>query len=170
MPDPSRDRQVSRVYLTDSQTIRLLPPSALGRDFESYQQIEGSYRGESHYLEVYVQADRERLVMVAYNSFGAKVFEMEQAADWLRFSAALSPGRIKPEYILADFQLCFFPAGPLRRNLSAAGLSFEEQREGEALLRTVSSEGRIIIEIRRTAGEVRYRNLLRGYQYIVRGD
>jgi hypothetical protein len=168
MPDPSQGRHVSRVYLTDTRTVGLLPPSALDRSFESYQQIEGSYRGETYYLDAYVQADKQHFDMVAFNSFGTKVFEMEYAGGSVRYSTTFSPGGMKPEYILADFQLCFFPSDAVGRNLRAAGLSFEERREGEAVVRTVSADGQLIIEIRRTAGEVRYRNLLRGYQYIVR--
>jgi hypothetical protein len=166
--DPSQGRQVSRVYLTDTRTIELLPPSASGGAFESYQQIEGSYHGQTYYLDAYVQSDGERFVMAAFNALGTKVFEMEQTAGSVRFSASFSPGNMKPEYILADYQLCFFPFEAVRRNLSLAGLAFEEKDDGDARVRTVSSEGRTIIEIRRTAREVRYTNLLRGYQYIVR--
>ena len=170
MLDHAQSRQAARVYLTNSRAMRLLPPSALDRDLEWYQQIEGSYQGETYYLDAYVQADRDHLVMVAFNSFGTEIFELQYAEGSVRCSAALSLGSMRPEYILADFQLCFFPAGPVRRALSAAGLSFEERTEGDALVRTVRAGDELIVEIRRTAGEVRYRNLLRGYQYIVRGS
>ena len=168
MHDPSQSRQVSRVYLTDTRTVELLPPSALGRDLESYQQIEGSYHGQTYYLDAYVQSAGGRFVMVAFNSFGTKVFEMEHTRDSIRFSTSVSPGGMKPEYILEDFQLSFFPFEAVRRSLETAGLSLVETRDGDTDVRTVISEGRVIIEIRRTDGEVRYRNLLRGYQYVVR--
>ena len=168
MHDPAQSRQVGRVSLTNSTTLEILPPSAMGGPFESYQQVEGSYRGQTYYLDTYVSADDERFLMLAFNSFGTKVFELEYTGSSVRFTAAFSTGSMKPEYILADFQLCFFPAEAVRKNVTAAGLSFEERKEGDALIRTVSTEGRLIIEIRRTAGEVRYNNVLRGYQYIIR--
>jgi hypothetical protein len=168
MHDPSQSRQVSPVYLTDTTAVQLLPPSASGGAFESYQQIEGSYRGQTYYLEAFVQSSGERFIMVAFNSFGTKVFEVEHTAGGVRFSASVSPGNMKPEYILADYQLCFFPFEAVRRNLAGAGLTFQEKKDGDVLVRTVSAEGRTIIEIRRTAREVRYVNLLRGYRYIVR--
>ena len=168
MHDASPSRQVSRVYLTDSRTVELLPPSASGGAFESFQQIEGSYHGQTYYLDAYVQSDGEHFVMAAFNTLGTKVFEVEQTADSVRFSASIASGNMKPEYILADYQLCFFPFEAVRRNLNAAGLTFEEKEDGSARVRTVSAEGRTIIQIRRTAHEVRYTNLLRGYQYIVR--
>jgi hypothetical protein len=168
--DPSRDPHAPRVYLTDTRTVEVLPPAALGGELEAYQQIEGSFRGETYYLDAYVQADREHFVMAAFNSFGTRVFEMEQAGGTLRFSSTIVPGNMKAEYILEDFQLCFFPSEPLRRSLESAGLSFVERQEGEERVRTVSGDGRLIIEIRTTPGQVSYRNLLRGYQYVVRGN
>ncbi len=156
------------VQLSDRGGVALLPPSALGCTIEARQQIEGSYRGQTYYLEAYVRADRERLVMLAFNAFGAKLFEIEHTEQAVRFSSALLPEGVKAEYILADFQLCYFPAAALRRSLGRAGLLLEERQEDGVLARTVRAEGRVIIEIRRSAGEVHYRNLLRGYQYIVR--
>jgi hypothetical protein len=148
--------------------MELLPASAMGRSFESYQQIEGSYGEHSYILNAYVKADSESLLIIAFNSLGTQVFELVHHGGFVRFSTVLPSGNLKPEYILADFQLCYFPATLLRETLKAAGLSFEEREEGDELIRTVSSENRIIIEIRRAAGEVRYRNFLRGYQYVVK--
>jgi hypothetical protein len=159
-----------RVHLTDRASVALLPPSALGGSLEAHQLIEGSYGGQTYYLEAYVRADRERLLMLAFNSFGARLFEIEQTERTVRFSPGLLPEGVKPEYILADFQLCFFPAAALRRSLGPAGLRLEERREDGELLRTVRSGAGVIIQIRRGAGELRYRNLLRGYQYVVRED
>jgi hypothetical protein len=156
------------VYLADRNPVEVLPPAALGRTFESYQQVEGLFRGQTYYLEAWVKADEERLVMVAFNSFGTKMFELEQGSDGVRFSSALPMGAMKPEYILEDLQLCFFPAAPLKESLAKAGLSFDERQEGSVTVRTVSGDGRLVLEIRSSAGEVRYRNLLRGYQYTIR--
>jgi hypothetical protein len=58
----------------------------------------------------------------------------------------------------------------VKKNLEAADLSFTVSREGEEEIRTVSDQGRPIIEIRNDGGEIRYHNLLRGYQYIVKGN
>ena len=168
--DSQQGSQAARVYLTDRKTVAVLPPSALGRAFESYQQIEGSFRGETYFFDAYVHADKERLVIVAFNSLGTKVFELEHERNGVRFSTSLQADGMKPEYILEDFQLCFFPADVVKKNLEAADLSLTVSREGEGEIRTVSDRGRPIIEIRSDGGEIRYRNLLRGYQYIVKGN
>jgi hypothetical protein len=157
LPDP--------VWLTDARQISILPVAALGGRLETRQLIQGIYKGQSYAMDVVIDADAGHFSLIALNGFGTQIFDLEYDAAGLRYESGLPIGKLKPEYLMADFQLCYFPAGALRGMLEAAGLGFDQEGQGTRWRRTVRDGAAAIIEIERTGSELNYRNLLRGYSY-----
>ena len=75
---------------------------------------------------------------------------------------------MKPEYIVADFELCYYKAEAVRGMLDRAGLGFCEMRKDSSLFRTVTSGSDTIVTIERTRENLHLKNHLRGYEYNIR--
>jgi hypothetical protein len=82
------------------------------------------------------------------------------------FSSPMFPPALKPEYIVADFQFCFYNDIPLRKALEDCGLALEHTERGRRILQGKT----LIIEIEKSAGLVKLVNHARGYTYTLEGE
>jgi len=90
------------------------------------------------------------------------------SAEWQGkdYSFNVFPKLLKPEYIIADFQLCFYNTSALTRALEECGLSIENSENNRRIL----SGKTVIIEINKSRDTVRLVNHLRGYTYTLEGN
>jgi hypothetical protein len=166
---PLRQTGPAPVWITNQKAVVILPPAALSTSLELQQQIEGDFQGQTYVMQTVVDAAPDHFSLYALNAFGTQVFELQYEASGVRYSTGLPIPNFKPEYLLADWQLCFFPAPAVAGMLRSAGLDFAETRAADGgWTRRVRDGGAAIIEITGdAAGTVRYRNLLRGYAYTI---
>jgi hypothetical protein len=85
------------------------------------------------------------------------------------------PPSFKPEYIIADFQLCFYRSDAVSRALKDCGLKFQVEKHvddgGETAETRVIFDGKTgIIEIEKRKTAVRFINHVRGYAYTLEGN
>jgi hypothetical protein len=163
----------SPVYITNRSAWALLPPACIEKALDMPQQITGSYGAQEFVLDAWVKADEHEIYMAFFNSLGTNMGELSFREDGISFSSAFFPAALKPEYIAADFQFCFFRADTLAKALKDSGLSFSleirDTPEAREEVRTVHRGRERIIEIVKTGESVRYTNFLRGYRYVLRG-
>jgi hypothetical protein len=135
------------------------------------QQISAVYKDQDYILNAWVKADETGTAMTFFNSLGAGMGELSYREGALSFSSPVFPSSLKPEYIIADFQLCFYGYDALSRALKASGLALEAEKDGtDSETRRISSRKNVIIEIEKTKTAVRYVNHLRGYAYTLEGE
>ena len=89
-------------------------------------------------------------------------------------SSVLDVTKMKAEYLVADFQVCFYPFAALKENFEKAGFTFVESRDVSAAgdyVRTLKVGDRVILVATKKAREVSLVNELRKYSYrITLGD
>jgi hypothetical protein len=165
----------SPVYLTDQAQYVLLHPSQLSVPMDGYQRITATYGTREFSVEAWVKANEQEISMALFNSMGAGMGELFFDERSIAFSSAVFSRFIKPEYIVADFQLCFYRFDAVARALADSGLEFrtaafvdDNNETGE--IRVVSDGKSHIIEIVKTKNAVRFTNHLRGYVYTLEGD
>jgi hypothetical protein len=108
--------------------------------------------------------------MAVFHDFGSGLGELVYREGMVSFSSPVFPASLKPEYIVADFQLCFYGINAVSRALDEAGLRLDAEIYGNGHeIRRVMDGKKIIIEIEKTTGAVRYINKLRGYAYTLEG-
>ena len=100
------------------------------------------------------------------NELGATVGEFLYRDRELVFNSSVFPKSLKPEYIIADFQLCFYNPLALKQALKECGLVFESSNNA----RRVYKGKDLIIEIEKSGRAVKLTNHLRGYSYVLEGD
>lgn len=163
------------VYLTDRAKYTLLPPADIAVPLDHYQRISGTYGGQEFSFDAWVAADDRELVMAILSPMGTSLGELSFGEGGLSFSSAFFPPTLKPEYVVADFQLCFYRVDAVSQALKNCGLGFRTEGPmndpgGSAEIRVVSDGNRDIIEIEKTKNAVRYINHVRGYAYTLEGD
>jgi len=153
------------VFLTNNSAYVLLLPKDIEKPMDGYHLISASYGGQTYVINAWVKADKTGMEMTLINEFGANIGELSYRNGVVSLSSAALPQTIQPEYIVADFQLCFYNARALSKALENCGLSFEETRTARRFL-----EGKtVIIEIIKGPHNVRLVNHVRGYAYTLEG-
>ena len=153
-------------YLGDNSRYILLPSGYIENSMDMVQHISASYGGRNYFFNAWVKADETGMDMLLLNEIGANMGELSFRNGVVFFSSPVFPKSLRPEYIVADFQLCFYDASALRQALEDCGLSFESA----GTRRRVYQKETIIIEIEKKSGSVRLINHLRGYAYTLEGD
>jgi len=153
-------------YLADRSKFILLPPAAIEKPVDMAQYISALYNGQSFYFSAWVLADENGIDMSLFNELGAAMGELSYRAGIVSLTSAVFPQSFKPEYMVADFQLCFYDPNLLRIALKNCGLVLETENNHRRIF-----EGKnLIIEIEKTSSAVKLVNHLRGYSYTLEGD
>ncbi len=109
-------------------TLALPLPAELGRREDALQVVTARRDGESFVFECRLSVDGERLLLAGSDSMGRRALTVRwgkdgiavERADWL-------PPSIRPENILADIMLLYWPEAAVRRGLTGAVLTQTSQ-------------------------------------------
>jgi len=177
-------KEILYVNLTDSSKFVLLPPQGIEQTMDMAQFLSAEVRGQNYFFNAWVKADENAIEMALFNEFGASLGELSYRNSVVQFSSAVFPKAvlqfIKPEYIIADFQLCFYDPLLLGKALKDSGLileitdrdsrhsdsSYNDSRYGS---RRILNGNELIIEIEKTGTSVKLVNHLRKYSYTLEG-
>jgi hypothetical protein len=163
---PAASESRPYVYLTDGSKFFLLPSGGIEKSMDMAQHISASYSGQDYFFNTWVKADEAGLEMILFNELGVNMGELSYRDGAVNFSSSIFPKSLRPEYIVADFQLCFYKPPMLRRALKDCGLLFET----EGGTRRVLKGKKTITEIEKNGASVKLANHLRGYVYTLEGD
>ena len=153
-------------YLTDRAMFVLLPTAAIEKPMDMAQYISASFMGQNHYFNAWVRADETAMDMTLFNDLGGAMGDLSYTDGAVNLTSRVLPGSLQAEYIIADFQLCFYDPVPLRRALEDAGLSLNLKDN----FRRIFDGETLIIEVEKTPEKVSLVNYLRGYAYTLEGD
>ena len=154
------------VWLADGSKFVLLHPQNIETLLDGPQLISASFLGQEHQMITWVKADEEGIHMVLLNEMGSNMGELSYQNGAISFTSSVFPRSLRPEYIIADFQLCFYNTPALEKALKECGLSFQET----AAARRVMQRNNTIIEITMSANIIKIVNHLRGYTFTLEGD
>jgi len=153
-------------YLTDRAKFELLPPWGIEKPMDMVQYVSASYGGRDFFSNAFVRADETGMDIVLLNELGASMGEISYRGNAVNFSSSVFPASLKPEYIVADFQFCFYDSLLLQQALKGSGLVLEI----EGTTRRIRDGKKLIVEIEKASDSVRFVNHLRGYAYSLEGD
>ena len=157
---------VPYVWLTNRFKFILLHPENIEKPLDGLQRITASFLEQEYQMLTWVKADETGINMSLLNEMGAGMGEISFSNGAISFSSAMLPEEMKPEYMIADFQLCFYSAASLEKALSDGRLLFEETSNGRRIL----DGNTVIIEINKNQNAIVFTNHLRGYVYTLEGD
>jgi len=154
------------IYLTDSSKFLLLPAVNIEKPIDMAQRISASWQGTNYFFNAWVKADEAEMEMILLNELGVNIGELSFRNGLVSLSSPVLPKSMKPEYIVADFQLCFYSAPALRKAIEGCGLSFEDSENNRRILKGK----KVIIDIEKSRNTIKLNNHLRGYTYILEGN
>lgn len=174
------------VYYSDSRSVELLPTAAMTDPIDMPQHIAGNFTKpdgstDSFEADSWVRANDSILSITMFTGFGTTLGEITYERDSVKAeSSVLDVTKMKAEYLVADFQVCFYPFAALKENFEKAGFTFVESRDASAdgdvsaagdYVRTLKEGDRVILVATKKAREVSLVNELRKYSYrITLGD
>lgn len=160
-------RPAHTVYITDSDTMELLPPSAIGEPMESHQLLTGSFNGRNEFtVEAYLVADFDKTDILMMSPTGQTLCTITWNGETLDFSSSFIPAsEIKAEYIVADMQLAFYDKTEIGKVVAASGLRFEFKSHGNTQTRRIYKDGAIVWSMERSDAALTVVNHLRNYTY-----
>jgi len=154
------------VYITNSRAIYPLPPSDIKTPLDEAQLLEGTYGNQSFSLESWTIANDSLISISLFNSIGASFGSLFYSKDSLFFNSSfIKSKQIKPQYIVTDFQLCFYKTEPLQKMYSKHGLLFFEKIQKDTIIRGVIDQKDTIIKITNNPEMTLFKNHLRNYEY-----
>ena len=154
------------VYLTGSSKYFLLPASDIENTINMAQRVSAEWQGKDYFFNAWVKADEAGMEMILLNELGVNIGELSYKNGLVSFSSPIFPNSLKPEYIIADFQFCFYNIPALTRALEDCGLSIEYTDNS----RRIFKEKNVIIEIEKNRNAVKLVNHIRGYAYTLEGN
>lgn len=158
-------KQAGNVYLTDTASVTLLPPSVIEGKIDTWHLLEGFWGERTFQAMVYTVADGEELSMTVMTPTGQTIARVSYDGREVHKELSVPfAGSLKAEYLFADFELCFGRSEEISSWLSLSGLTLEET-EGQRL---VKSGGKLIYQIRYQPDALVLENKLRGYRYTIR--
>jgi len=154
------------IYLTNRAKFFLLPTENIENPIDMEQRISASWKGYEFSFNTWVKADETETEMILMSELGVSMGKLSYRNGMLSLSSSVIPKAMKPEYILADFQLCFYSADALRQAIEDCGLIFENSENGRRILQGK----KVIIDIEKSENAVVLINNYRGYTYTLEGD
>ncbi|OIR10090.1 hypothetical protein GALL_80180 [mine drainage metagenome] len=154
------------VRVAPDLTLTLPPPASLGRSLEATQLVTAHYGDQTYLFEGHFRADRRHLLLEGLDSMGRKAMTIDWSPEGIHADTApWLPRQLRPENMLADMVMLYWPPQTVRAALAASGgrLRVEKHR------RVISDAKGPVIEARYSGddpwnGRLVYRNLAWGYR------
>lgn len=162
------------IYYSDDRSVQLLPTGAMKGEIDMAQHLEGHFAkadGDTSSFsgDTWVRANDTILSIHLFSGFGTTIAELIYAHDSVSLSSSFIDGeKMKPEYVLADFQICFYPFEALKENFEKSGFEFSEERSrsnSADFHRTLKEKGSVILWAKKSGSEIELVNELRKYRY-----
>jgi hypothetical protein len=154
------------VDLTKNSKFFILPPRDIEKPMDMAQHISASFGRQNHFINAWVKADETKIEMSMFNEMGATMGELFFEEGFIDFKSSVIPEFFGPEFIIADFQVCFYDPHSLSISLKKCGLNLNVDNDNRYIMR----RNNLIIEIPKTNSRVTLVNYLRGYTYSIEGD
>jgi hypothetical protein len=158
--------------IAPSVVFTLPSPATLGYPVAATELITAHVRGNTLAFEAHIEITPDAIDLVGLDPFGRRALTIHWHAGVLSYEAApWLPDRVKPENILADIALTYWPEAAIRAGLAASGATLEASPNH----RSIVAGGHAIISIdydgaeaERWTGMVRYRNEALDYDLDIR--
>jgi hypothetical protein len=172
-PPPGPDATAAGVAIAPETRLVLPAPAELGRPVEAIQQVTARRDGTVYVFEVRLHAAADQVRLAGTDAAGRRAMTIDWTAGRLTVErAAWLPDTVRPEHVLGDLVIVFWPEGALRRALLQAEASLTADARG----RVVRRDGKDLVSVRYDdnadpwSGVSRLHNLAWNYEIEIRSQ
>jgi hypothetical protein len=133
-----------RVAIAPNVEMGIPSGSKLGYTLTATQLITAHFRGRSQVFEAYVSVSPSKIFIIGLDPLGSRVVTITATEGGI--SSELSrtvPSFFRPENMLADFVIVYWPASEIRRGLAGTDASLHEDLKE----RRIDMAGRAIVRV-----------------------
>lgn len=120
----ANDTAAPRARVSQGVSLELPPPAAFGQSLRAVQFVLARHGGESVAFEAHLEITDRRLTMIGLDAAGRRIVTIDWNGMTLAQSASRLPAQVRPENLLADLMLAYFPLRHLKLEADA-GLAAE---------------------------------------------
>jgi hypothetical protein len=123
------NNKASVVSLAPDINFKLLDLWKTDHEITLNQHFQGSYQEKQYSFNLVSQITKDKMTVIGLTAFGARVFTLEydgKNVDFKLSSLVKDHGKIKPEYLLADMQLVYYPVAEIQKNMIGHNIKIKE--------------------------------------------
>lgn len=127
---------VTAVAIAPGILLSLPSPAELGREVEAVQMVTADYGSKSFAFEVRLSVDSERVLLVGTDTMGRRAMNIEWERGTLSVDhAPWLPDVVRPENVLADLVLLYWPDEAVRKAVTGTGAHLVTGMDGREIRR-----------------------------------
>lgn len=161
-----------KVFYTNSTFVKLLPTQSISKSLNMRQHVIGNFYNangnKSIEADVLVVANDSLVRLYIMGQLGLSIGEILYAKDTVHFeSSVIDTDKLKAEYVLADFQFCFYDKTELKKNFEMNKFSFVEEAHENYFERTLLQNNKVILVAKKDGDKIELKNYVRNYSYTI---
>jgi hypothetical protein len=161
-------------FIAPELPFALPSPRELGHSVNAVQLVTAHYRGDVQMFEAHLSVSPERLTLIGLDPFGRRALTLTLTDSGMVVDkASWFPQRLRPENILADVAIVYWPEDAVRRSLARTDAVLTSDARG----RSIIADGREVVRVDygekqgdAWAGAAHYRNDAFGYELDLRSS
>ena len=159
-------------YIAPELRFALPRPRDLGHSVNAVQLVTAHYRGDVQMFEAHLSVSPDRMTLIGLDPFGRRALTVTLTDTGIDIDKApWFPQALRPENILADVTIIYWPEEAVRRGLARTGAVLRSDARG----RSIIADGREVVRVDYAptagdawAGTAHYRNDAFGYELDLR--
>lgn len=138
-------------------------PKTLGKSLSASHFVKATYNDKTHAFRLASTFTPNKIEIHALAAMGQEIFSMIYDGEQATVKTIIKLKKMKPEYLLFDLQLIYWPKAQIQQSLSGTSLTIKDTLNK----RTIFSDNKAIIEISYDDKKITFKNNLRNYRYIL---
>ena len=157
-------KDLGKVFVTNTKSIYLLSPDFLSKPVDKLFLMTFESDSFKFSTPIYVYADKSGIYLTILNDFGIDMGSLNFSDGQIELDSSIFPDKIKPVYLINEFQNAFYQQAALSQNLKNSSLDLQILEEENCQKRIIKSSKKLVEEIEISSSSVVITNHIRGYK------
>ena len=157
-------KDLGKVFVTNTKSIYLLSPDFLSKPVDKLFLMTFESDSFKFSTPIYVCADKSGIYLTILNDFGIDMGSLNFSDGQIELDSSIFPDKIKPVYLINEFQNAFYQQAALSQNLKNSSLDLQILEEENCQKRIIKSSKKLVEEIEISSSSVVITNHIRAYK------
>ena len=157
-------KDLGKVFVTNTKSIYLLSPDFLSKPVDKLFLMTFEIDSFKFSTPIYVYADKSGIYLTILNDFGIDMGSLNFSDGQIELDSSIFPDKIKPVYLINEFQNAFYQQAALSQNLKNSSLDLQILEEENYQKRIIKSSKKLVEEIEISSSSVVITNHIRAYK------
>ena len=157
-------KDLGKVFVTNTKSIYILSPDFLSKPVDKLFLMTFESDSFKFSTPIYVYADKSGIYLTILNDFGIDMGSLNFSDGQIELDSTIFPDKIKPVYLINEFQNAFYQQAALSQNLKNSSLDLQILEEENCQKRIIKSSKKLVEEIEISSSSVVITNHIRAYK------